>query len=232
MLTMFLPYNSLNGPSIQSLLIQPQRSRFCNTYREKFNEQCSGDGNSAICEEIRQDISDCLSTVKSAYDEINYVCLERNAMYQTCTMTCEGGGRGDAEDTSRSQDTAKENSNSKDDNNSACHNKCADKKNALLVCEERVVQKWLKKEGFDDWHAQRHLVDTNNLEWGIYAADYEQEDDSNADHTNADAVDPVSSVKLAAKSLFAKPKSFLSSKFKLTDAAGLAGTAASSCCCC
>jgi hypothetical protein len=152
--TFFVPYNTINGPySTQNLLIIPEsNSKYCNTFRVKFNEQCSGgDSDGSICEDIRQDISDCLLTVKSAYEEINYKCLERKAIYQTCTMTyCEGG---DGDDTSHSQDTSKkQDSNSKDESSNACQNKCAIKKYDLLDCEERIVQKWLKKEGIDDWH--------------------------------------------------------------------------------
>jgi hypothetical protein len=154
MLSFFVPYNTMNGPyhSIQNLLINPEsNSKYCNTFRVKFNEQCSGgDSDGSICEDIRQDISDCLLTVKSAYEEINYKCLERKAIYQTCTMTCEGG---DGDDTSHSQDTSKkQDSNSKDDSSNACKSKCANKEYDLLDCEERIVQKWLKKEGIDDWH--------------------------------------------------------------------------------
>ncbi len=140
MTTFFLPYNSLNGPSIQSLTIHPeQNSRFCNTFRLKFKEQCSdGDANEANCDNIREDISDCLSTVKAAYEEINYKCLKRNAIYQTCIMSCDG------------DDSSED--GSKDDTND-CRKMCGSKKNELLDCEEQIVQKWLRKEGVDDWYA-------------------------------------------------------------------------------
>mmetsp|Transcript_26177 Transcript_26177/g.42553 ORF Transcript_26177/g.42553 Transcript_26177/m.42553 type:complete len:165 (+) Transcript_26177:215-709(+) len=144
MMTFFLPYNALNGPSIQSLIIHPgENSRFCNTFRLKFKEQCSGDVNDDNCDNIREDISDCLSTVKAAYEEINYKCLKRNAIYQTCTMSCDGD--------ESSEDGNKGDSHSEDDSNE-CHKMCGSKKNELLDCEERIVQKWLRKEGMDDWH--------------------------------------------------------------------------------
>jgi len=143
-MTFFLPYNALNGPSIQSLIIHPgENSRFCNTFRLKFKEQCSGDVNDDNCDNIREDISDCLSTVKAAYEEINYKCLKRNAIYQTCTMSCDGD--------ESSEDGNKGDSHSEDDSNE-CHKMCGSKKNELLDCEERIVQKWLRKEGMDDWH--------------------------------------------------------------------------------
>ncbi len=146
MMTFFLPYNSLNGPSIQSLIIHPeQNSRFCNTLRLKFKEQCSGDANDANCDNIREDISDCLSTVKDAYQEINYKCLKRNAIYQSCTMSCEDES---------SEDGNTGDSHSKDDKNK-CRKMCGSKKNELLDCEERIVQKWLRKEGIDDWYVQK-----------------------------------------------------------------------------
>eukprot|EP00573_Skeletonema_grethae_P011626 CAMPEP_0201696016 /NCGR_PEP_ID=MMETSP0578-20130828/7808_1 /ASSEMBLY_ACC=CAM_ASM_000663 /TAXON_ID=267565 /ORGANISM="Skeletonema grethea, Strain CCMP 1804" /LENGTH=60 /DNA_ID=CAMNT_0048181951 /DNA_START=317 /DNA_END=499 /DNA_ORIENTATION=- len=44
------------------------------------------------------------------------------------------------------------NSNSKDGNK--CRKMCGSKKNEVLDCEERIVQKWLRKEGIDDWYAK------------------------------------------------------------------------------
>ena len=146
-MTFFLPYNSLNGPSLESLIIHPDsNSRFCNTFREKFKEQCSGDkdANDASCDMIREEISDCLSIVKEAFEEINYKCLKRSALLQTCTMTCDGD--------ESSEDGNKRDSTSKDDAKNECHKLCGSKKNELLDCEERIVQKWLRKEGIDDWH--------------------------------------------------------------------------------
>jgi len=150
-MTFFLPYNSLNGPSIQSLILYPEsNSRFCNTFREKFKQQCSSgdkDTNDANnCDMIREDLSDCLSTVKAAYEEINYKCLKRNAIFQTCTMACDG-------DDESSEDGNKRDSHSEDDHNkNECHKMCGSKKNDLLDCEEQIVQKWLRKEGINDWH--------------------------------------------------------------------------------
>jgi hypothetical protein len=150
MMTFFLPYNSLNGPSIQSLIIHPeQNSRFCNTFRLKFQEQCGGgDANDANCDDIRDDISDCLSTVKAAYGEINYTCLKRNAVYQICIMECDG------DESSEDGDKGDSHSHSEDTKN-GCHKMCGSKKNELLDCEERIVQKWFRKEGIDDWHTKK-----------------------------------------------------------------------------
>lgn len=149
MMTFFLPYNSLNGPSIQSLIIHPEsNSRFCNAFREKFKEQCNGDDKGttdANCDMIREDLSDCLSTVKAAYDEINYKCLKRNAILQTCKMSCDGD--------ESSEDGNEQDSHSEDDSDkNECHKTCGSKKNDLLDCEEQIVQKWLRKEGIEDWH--------------------------------------------------------------------------------
>ena len=88
---------------------------------------------------IREEISDCLSIVKTAYEEINYVCLKRNAVYKTCTMACD-------------EDESSEDGDSHSEDHSECQRMCNDKKNDFLDCEERIVQKWLQKEGIDDWH--------------------------------------------------------------------------------
>lgn len=139
-LTFFLPYNSVNGVSIQSLKMHPDSNfRFCDPFRDKLKEQCSGGGDETKCDEIREDVSDCLNTVKAAYEEINYKCLKLNALYQTCTMAC------DDEDESNSEDTAKQTADDEND----CQKMCVKKKNELLDCEERIVQKWLRKEGLE-----------------------------------------------------------------------------------